>query len=45
MELCPLYEEFSAIAGQIPTKTEEAVLIDQDTKYPGLGVVLLDLNQ
>ena len=28
MELCLLYEEFSAIAGCIPTKTEETIFID-----------------
>ena len=28
MELCPLYEEFSAIVGRIPTKIVEAVFID-----------------
>ena len=36
MELCQLYEEFSAIAGCIPIKTEEAIFIDQDIKYQGL---------
>ena len=44
MELCPLYEQFSAIAGRIPTKTEEAVFIYQDIKYPGLGSALFDLS-
>ena len=44
MELCPLYEEFSAIAGRIPTKIEEAIFVDQDFKYPGFGSALLDLS-
>ena len=44
MELCPLYEEFSAIVGRIPTKTEEAIFIDQDIKYPRLGLALFDLS-
>ena len=45
MELCPLYEEISAIAGRIPTKIEEAIFIDQDIKYLGLESALLDLNE
>ena len=44
MDLCPLYEEFSAIVGRIPTKIEEAIFIDQDIKYLGLGLTLLDLS-
>ena len=35
---------FSAIAGCIPTKTEEAIFIDQDIKYLGLGSALFDLS-
>ena len=27
-----------------PTKTKEAIFIDQDIKYPGLGLALLDLS-
>ena len=37
MELCPLYEEFGAIVGCIPTKIGEVIFIDQDIKYQGLG--------
>ena len=44
MELCPLYEEISAIAGRIPTKIEEAIFIDQDIKYPRFRSALHDLN-
>ena len=44
VELCPLYEDFSAIVGHIPTKTEEAIFIDQDIKYLGLGSALFDLS-
>ena len=44
MELCPLYEEFSAIAGRIPTKTKKVVFINQDVKYPRLRSALFDLG-
>ena len=44
MDLCPLYEEFSAIAGHIPTKIEEAIFVDHDLKYLGFGSALLDLS-
>ena len=44
MDLCPLYEEFSAITRRIPTKIEEAVFIDQDIKYSWLGSALFDLS-
>ena len=44
IELYPLYEKFNAIAGRIPTKTEEAIFVDQDLKYPGFGSALLDLS-
>ena len=45
MELCPLYEEFSAIIGCIPTKTKEAAFIDQDVKCLGLRLALFNLSQ
>ena len=44
MEFCPLYEEFSAIAEHIPTKTNEVVFIDQDIKYQGLESALFDFK-
>ena len=44
MKLCPLYEEFSAIVGCIPTKTDEAIFAYQDIKYLVLGIALSDLS-
>ena len=37
LELCPLYEEFSAIVRRTPTKTEITVFTNQTVMYPGMG--------
>ena len=44
LEICLVYEEFSAIAGRNPTKTEAVVFTNQTVVYPRMRSIIFDLS-